>query len=478
MQTTYSPIPYKAKNEKYISLINQIKFPEKMLYFLLVAISLLSLIAIWSRTSINNVDIDTDLGRDLTELSNIWQGKVVWLGPRLSPGLHASSSYYYFLYPFLVLGGGNVRALFVATLVLSASALAWFGYKATNKYGLKAILGVLVIGISYWWDRISFHPGNGFTFATFAFAGLISMYFHYPLFLSAFLLGVGLAFHPTTIFVIPLLMHEWWSRKHSLKQLVLIIIGLILPSAPLIAFEIITKGYVIRNFLAHPNSVVQQMMHMGNIYTLASFVNLSLIVFLVAWIALGFRVRERLRIWYWLMTIQFPFFVSLFGFSGIYMFAVAAACQFILVIQLLKEKKVGVLLLVAWIFIGMTKVGSFVGTSSQPRLLYTIETATKTAIDSQVFQKNEPTAVLAVISPDTKVPIADDYRYLLRIAGYNVLDATNYKDAEKLIMFVEVPEFDWQSWNSWELSEFGAKDLVFESEKHGIKTLIFDAIGK
>ena len=86
--------------------------------------------------------------------------------------------------------------------------------------GFSRKAGLMVIGISYWWDRISFHPGNGFTFASFAFAGLVSLYFNYPLAISALLMGIGLAFHPTTVFVVPLLIYQWWQHKHRIKNLV------------------------------------------------------------------------------------------------------------------------------------------------------------------------------------------------------------------------------------------------------------------
>lgn len=439
-----------------------------------LGVTIVGLVLVWSRSGFNNVDIDTDLGRDLTELSNIWQGKVVWLGPRLSPGLHASSSYYYLFYPFVWLAGGNVRGLFVGSLLLSAIALGWFGYELVNEFGLRAILAVIVIGISYWWDRISFHPGNGFTFATFAFAGLVSLYFNYPLWLSSLLIGMGLAFHPTTAFILPLLIYQWWAHKNRWKELVGIVIGLSLPSAPLIAFEIITKGYVIRNFLAHLNPVIQQALHAGNIATLASFLNLSFGLFVGGWILLGLRVKKRLRVWYWLMTIELPFFVLLTGFSGIYMFAVAAACQFILTVQLLNEKQLGLGLLVAWGIIGATKVGTFVGSPFKVRPLYEIEQAAYLAINSPMLNKNEPMAVVAAISPDTKVPVADDYRFLLRVAGYQVVDSTNYDDAKQLVMFVEVPGFDWQSWSNWELDQFGKRLLVQQISSADTQIMIFN----
>jgi hypothetical protein len=441
---------------------------------LILGVVLGCLVLVWARSGFDVVDIDTDLGRDLAELSNIWQGKVVWLGPRLSPGLHASSSYYYFLYPFLWLSQGNARGLFVGTLLISAIALGWFGYELMKQFGYKSILAIVVIGLSYWWDRTSFHPGNGFTFAPFAFAGLVSLYFNYPLFLSALLMGVGLAFHPTTVFVLPLLGYQWWIHKNRLKNIIGMVIGLALPSTPLIAFEVITRGYVIRNLLAHPNPVIHQTVHLTNMSTLAGFMNLPLTVFLIAWLIVGIRVRDQLKVWYWIITLLFPVLILLSGFSGIYLFAVAGACQFILVVQLLKEKRVGFAILIVWAIIGLTKVGSFVGTSSQPRPLQSIEEASVAAIDSGTITKNEPIGVIAAITPDTKVPAADDYRFLLRIAGYNVLDATMYKEVKKLVMFVESPGFDWENWNNWELSQFGDKRLIHHVNVNETEVLIFD----
>jgi hypothetical protein len=58
-------------------------------------------LCIWLRPGLDAVYFDTDAGRDLSEISNILQGRVVWLGPRLDPGLQASPSYYYSLAPFV-----------------------------------------------------------------------------------------------------------------------------------------------------------------------------------------------------------------------------------------------------------------------------------------------------------------------------------------------------------------------------------------
>src|SRR5689334_12175050 len=104
-------------------------FSHKFLLFLGFALIGIALLAhFWFRGGFASIYIDTDFGRDLSELSNIWLHHIVWLGPQLSAGFPASPFYYYLFFPVLLLSGGDPRALIIANIFLAAFCLGAFSW--------------------------------------------------------------------------------------------------------------------------------------------------------------------------------------------------------------------------------------------------------------------------------------------------------------------------------------------------------------
>lgn len=182
--------------------------------YLALTIVLFLLIFIWIRGGLDVVYLDTDLGRDLSEMSKLWIGtKVIWLGPRLSPGFHASPIYYYIFYPALIISHGNANSLIIFNLILATLSLGLFGYLGIKRFGTSFLLVIGMIGLFPWWSSIVLHPGNGYTYVIWLLLSLSCLWFELPLFFSALFLGLATSFHPAAIFAITLLFYEWFRRK-------------------------------------------------------------------------------------------------------------------------------------------------------------------------------------------------------------------------------------------------------------------------
>ncbi|MBI2593707.1 hypothetical protein HYW44_03625 [Candidatus Daviesbacteria bacterium] len=138
-----------------------------MYKYLLSFIVLAGLFLLWSYLGIAQTGIHADLARDLNELSNIWIGKIVWLGPMTSANFHASPLYYYLLFPGLVLSGGNGLSLIPSHAFFAALALGLFACFQLKKTFLGAILVILAIGLSRWWIDSSSFPWNGHMYPDF-----------------------------------------------------------------------------------------------------------------------------------------------------------------------------------------------------------------------------------------------------------------------------------------------------------------------
>jgi len=91
---------------------------------------------------------------------------------------------------------------------------------------------------------------------------------------------------------------------------------------------------------------------------------------------------------------------------------------------------------------------------------------------SKINKKNK-IAVIAVLDYENKVPQADDYRFFLRMKGLDVLDVTNYSQADILIMFIEEKNFNYQKWSTWESDQFGSKKKIDETIIEGIKIITY-----
>ncbi len=444
-----------------------------MLKKILVLLCVAFLVGVWTRGGLDKVFFDVDIGRDLSEMSKLWTGtKVIWLGPRLEPGFQASPLYYYLYYPALVIARGNAHALIAFSILLAASSLVIFGFFSVKKWGVAGILLVIIIGLMPWWQSIALHPGNGYTYAIFFLLFLISLWFEVPIFIASLFLGISISFHPAAVFGLFLLFHEWWRKNHMVKPFVFMILGLVIPSFPIILFEIITKGYLIRQWLAHPISSIQFQPQLHNLFSMAqsSHVNfyIALVIFLLAFLT----SKKRIRAWFFISLVGI-FFTLTAVVRGHYLFGVLLMIWFPITVAFM-QNKLGKIILIFLTIVSVAANVIFVKIPpTSKRSISKIDRVVTQFIKNTKIAKNQKIAVLAILDNANKVPMADDYRFFLRVKGYRVLDVQQYLEANTLVFFVEAPDFPWQTWSSWETDQFGERKMIDQTEIEGIKIITY-----
>lgn len=446
-----------------------------MLKKLLVLLCVMFLVGVWTRGGLDKIFFDIDLGRDLSEMSKLWTGtKVIWLGPRLDPGLHASPLYYYLFYPALYISGGDAHSIIIFSIFLAAFALAVLGYFGVKKWGVAGILPVMIIGLLPWWQSIALHPGNGYTYIIFFLLFLVCLWFEIPLVISVLFLGASLSFHPAAIFGLPLLLYEWWRKNHSLQSLFLMFFGLILPSFPIILFEIITKGYLIRQWLAHPKSSIHFQPQLQNLFGMAHVSNINFYVGVILFLFAYALARSKTRRWLLLSFVSAMFFTLVAIVPGHYLFGVLMAVWFSIIVSFIQNTLGKVLLICLMIFFIIKNVLLANPPEPSVRSISKIDRVVNHLIRNGKLEKKQNIAVLAILDNANKVPMADDYRFFLRVKGYHVLDVQQYSEANTLVLFVEAPDFPWQQWSSWETDQFGERKIIDQMEVQGIKIITYE----
>ena len=439
---------------------------------------------VWLRGGFASLYLDLDFARDLHEISNIWIGRIVWLGPELRSSFHIPPFYYYMFYPALWIGSGNVRAMIIFNIFLSLTVLFWLGWLGVKKRNLIWLLAVAVIGLTPYWQKISLHPGNGNTYVIFLLGTLVSLWFKKPIWLSSLFAGAAIALHPTSIFICPILIYEWLRKKRNyLKNFIITIASLIIFWVPNLLFLVITKGYWIRQWLSEPNWDVflsfDVVHNIKNILLLARLSGIHIILFFSIWLFIGFKTQlKRLKIWYFIVS----FFIILLAFFNPmperYLYGITTMTLFVAVLSLVKRNKKVILfiyltLLIINLFQNPPKIAE--------RSIVTLENNINTLIRERQINKKQKLALLTVheayggITPGGGlIPQSNDYRFFLRTKGYKALDVSKYAQADILVIFLEDSDFDWQNWICWELNEFGEKELKFATKVGETKMLVFD----
>jgi len=381
---------------------------------------ILIFVFVWLRGGPDKLYFDSDLARDLSEISRLLIGQnIIWLGPKFSVGLHASPFYYYLFYIPIFLSKGSVYSLIYFNIFLSALALFILGYFAVRKYGRGGFFAPLFIGLAPFWQEISIHPGNGFTYSIFLLGFLTALWFKFPIVLSSLLLGISSSMHPGALVGMPFLLYELIKSKTSFKNWILSVIAFLLPFIPLIAFEVITKAYWLRQ-----------------------------------------------------LQIKMSYSFTLDNIPRHYFFGVLTVVFFTFAITLIK-KRFGEIIL--GFFSILLLVNSIItpkpAVSKRP--ISKIEKVVEYLVGSGEIKNDEKIAVVSIKTLDTKTPQADDYRFFLRAKGFEVLEVSDYGKADKLVIFVEDESINWESWNSWETDQFKDKKLLSVLQNEDFKIVIY-----
>lgn len=422
---------------------------------------------------ISNLSIDTDYGRDIYEMSNIYLGKTVWLGPRLSPGLSASPAYYYLYYPSTLMTTNHLRGPIYLNLGVTILVIAILLYTLMRKhvsYLRLAVSTALILSIPLI-HQLAPHPGNGYSYALFLLASLCATHYTKHLFISALLFGLSVSMHPASILATPILIGAYLQLRPNWKQMLSGIIAFTLPFSPIILFEIITRGFLIRQWQASP-SVGLNISTLGwdNLAIIANQLGLG-----QSWILLALTtlilLSRKTKIWHKLtLGLGILFFANLTPVPVHYLFGTSITVIYIALNTLWQKGKLGVLLILSWAILAMSSPPAIPPQYSRP--LQSIESNVSTIVEIDEL-KDKRIAVVAVLPGGTSVPQADDYRGLLRMAGMEVLELSQHSEADYLLYIVEQDGFEWESWSSWESESFGDKQLVRVVESEHAKLVLW-----
>ncbi|MBI2020505.1 hypothetical protein HYS94_03710 [Candidatus Daviesbacteria bacterium] len=440
--------------------------------FLLSLFVLLGLFTLWVYQGVAQTGIHVDLARDLHYLSEIWVGKIVWLGPMTSANFPTPPIYYYLLFPGLLLSSGNGLSIIFSQTFFALLALTLFAYFQSKNSLISTLFVILTIGLSPWWIRASTLPWNGHMYVAWVFLALTSLWFKNPIFISALLFGISIAINPVAILALPVLFYEWLTYEKKIKNLVYVLLGLLLPWTPILIFEIITRGFLIRQWLEQPSAAgIIFSPNMANISPLLNTIGISQVPAVVIWL-MAFLIGSK-RAKYWLVMASLPLiFLMLFSpLRGYYLLGLICALTFITLISL-SSKTIGRILLIIFIFSYIQMI-SFPPLNLSGRSIPRMNNVVDTFIENNHLDKTKKYAVVSVIDSQNSTPQADDYRFFLRMKGVNALSLDQYNQADILVLFVEVPNFNWQDFEDWHTQQFGSRKLLSSQNIDGIEIIIY-----
>lgn len=440
--------------------------------YLLSFVILIGLFSLWTYKGIAETGIHVDLARDLNFLSDLWIHKIVWLGPMTSANFPASPIYYYLLFPGLLLSGGSALSLIFSQAFFALLALGLYAYFQLKKPLISTLLVILTIGLSPWWITSSSLPWNGHMYVSWVFLALTSLWFKTPIFLSALLFGISIAIDPAAVLALPILFYEWWARKKRLKNLVHILLGLILPWAPILIFEIITRGFLTRHWLQYPASAGLIFdPNLKNIIPLLNGLRVSQTLAIVLLFLAFFIGSKRERYWIIYTCLPLIFLILVSPLRQYYLLGLICALTFTIV-AIFSSKPVGRIILVLFIlsYIQTIKLPPL---SFEDRSIPRLNKVVNTFIQNSNLDKTKKYAVVSVNDLQHSTPQADDYRFFLRMKGVNVLSIDEYPQADILLLFIEVPNFNWQNFEDWHIQRFGNRKFLSNQNVDGIGVVMY-----
>lgn len=431
---------------------------------------LLGLFALWTYKGIFETEIHVDLARDLNFLSDLWIHRIVWLGPMTSANFPASPIYYYLLYPGLILSGGNGLSVIFSQAFFALLALGTYSYLGIKKSFTATLLVILTIGLSGWWITASAHPWNGYMYVSFVLLALTSLWFKQPLFLSALLFGIAVAIDPVAILGIPVIFYEWWVNSKRIKRLLQMLAGLLLPWTPIIVYEIITKGFLTRHWLAYPSSAgISFSPQIINLSPLLAIINLTRIQAIIILLTSFWLGTARMRYWLIFTSLPLLLLVLVTPLRQYYLLGLVCALVFIISV-ILASKTLGKIILLILIMLSFQTI-NLPPPSFSNRSIPTLSNTVNTFIQKDHLDKSKKYALVSVRNQQNSTPQADDYRFFLRTKGFQALGIDQYPQADMLLLFIEVPNFNWPDFEDWHINRFGSRKFISKQNIGGIEII-------
>ena len=424
----------------------------------------------------SSFDINVDNARDLNALSNLWIHRIVWLGPQFSVGFPASPLYFYLLFPGLLLTGGSAYSLVFSQAVFAIGALSLILLEKKKELFISNLALVLALVLSPWFTQIVTKPWNGHQYVIWLLGSLVLLHVKKMNFLSALLLGIAISIHPAALCGLPILLFEWWKSPKKRNNFLLLLLGLLLPWIPIIMFEIITKGFLTRQWLSldAKTGIAFTYSGMANFITIIQQINLPQIILGLSVMSAIILGTNRDRAWLLLAGVTTLSLVFVSHVLGYYLLGFTCLISFV-ICKALSRKKLGQLLLVFWLISYLLIINNL-GTntySQNSRTVGRLQTTVSETVKINQLSKTEKIALVSVIDKQNSTPQADDYRFFFRVVGFNAVDIAEYPQADKLIVFFERSDIDWEGWRDSQSDTFGEKELISNEIINGTRTLVY-----
>lgn len=442
------------------------------------------------RMSITEYNYDGDFGRDLLRMTEIMHGKFTLIGPQLSfSGIHTAPYVFYLFVPILWASGYQYQAVVYANaLLFLIGCIGLYIYLTRQGSSRFWFLGLLWLASSPSLLLAARSPGNAFTYlifmiCLFAFLWTSPKLSKLSSLLCGVVSGIILNFHPVTILIVPTttfiqffkqnLKQKGKDQKKTILLLGFFVLGCMMTFTPVLLFDM-RHGFLITKKLMQTSSYQDFFSGSGthiaasgnSIMTMNSrfkstiiFTPLGLSI-LLAFIIFSHREKKRWVPLY-MVAILSLLALSFSGKGAVHYFVPIFIYIELLTIFALQSSRFRMPIIVGLLVI--QTVFFF------PKQLYTparnvagLEQNFSQLLGSQMLPNAPINVVLFNDQPLSKVGY--EYRFLLEKNNYIVPDEFSYASSPYLLMISEHGQLDWQHEQSWELSQFGNKQLIRTQE--------------
>lgn len=487
--------------------------PQRLGFYFLI---LIFLALIYLYKIIPSYNYDSDFGRDITDILEITQGDQKLIGPKLSFGGIHTGPYYYYLFAPILFFFKSPESLIVANALYFILTLMIVFYLETKLNHYKEndnyyhILSIFLLAITPVMIFSARGPGNAFSYLA-LFLALIYLFPHlyqsnkiWLYVFYGFLWGiivnfhliVGLVFFVLMIFITIFFLKE--NKKNSRKLLALIF-GFIFSFTPLFIFELrhdfvmftntfINKSY--QGFTTNTN-LPSPMPTSSNYLLNASFINqyftnFSGLPFSLIFLFLLFfwyRYRHHLNQADTIINLSAVFAVLLFILIARSQLAIHYFFPFILItfIALIKtimysKNRLQLILMLVIIFLFQISPTSY---SQANRQISDFREFSEELLASELFKNLNQQSFNIFVERETNLAVlGHEYRFFLEKAQIKPLSIFEYQQAEQLLVIIEKKDTDFEDLRSWELSQFGERELIASEKINHRDVLLFKKVKK
>lgn len=422
----------------------------------------------FSLLGISKYNLNADVSRDLSELSNLLVGKILWLGPHLRVGFPASPVYYYILAPLLFLTNSAYSTVITQVLIVTISLYLYYSFQKESNY--KHIVVILFFSLSPWLINSTINPWNGYMYISWLLLTIFLLWYKKPVIFSSLAYGISVAIHPAALLFAPIYFYEILVSKSKkiLVKIFSVLFGLLVPWLPIIIFEFLSKGFLFKEWLKNKDTGMFIQPGFHNIQNIINLMGINkMLLFLIVISSLFYSLKnKRLKIWYLLILISIIFLFIISSLHIYYLLPVVCALFFI-ISQSLYKHKLGIFLLIISILLFVFNIYKTYSINLSWPPENRLERISNTVIElekMELINQSETYALISLIDAQNSTPQADDYRFVFRTNKYKALNIDEYPTADNLIIFFENDQKDPENWSDWHSNYFGDKEIVLSKE--------------